>query len=147
MYHISPQDFTELVRLSHSWSDLARRCGQPLKFGRFCSTRCVTALKQKLLSLRLDTQHFTARNTRPDVPDDVFREFVRDSTKLSDLMRKCSYCYSSRHARAYCMQRIKDLCLPITRLRLRKSPASIKPRTSTKLNAVDDESVRALARM
>ena len=27
MYHITPQDFREFVCLSHSWSDLARRCG------------------------------------------------------------------------------------------------------------------------
>jgi hypothetical protein len=144
MYHISPQEFTELVRLSDSWSDLARRCGASLKFGRSCTSRCVLALKQKVLSLRLDTQHFTSRNTRPDVPDDTFRGLVRESTKLSDLMRKCNYCYSSRHARAYCMQRIKDLRLSITHFRLRKSPASIKPRTSTKLHKVDDKSFAEL---
>jgi hypothetical protein len=144
MYHISPHEFTELVRLSHSWSDLARRCGQELKFGRFCSSRCVSALRQKVQSLRLDTQHFTSRNSRPDISDDAFRDFVRNSTKLSDLMRQCSYCYSSRHARAYCMQRIQDLRLSISHFRLRKSPASIKPRTSTKLHAVDDERFKAL---
>lgn len=144
MYHITPAEFTDHVRLSSSWSDLARRCGQPLKFGRFCSSRCVSALKQKVLSLRLDTTHFTARSTRPEIADDVFRDYVRDSTKLSDLMRKCSYCYSSRHARAYCMQRIQDLRLSVTHFRLRKSPASIKPRTSTKLHAVDDERFSAL---
>ena len=144
MYHISPQEFTDLVRASDSWSDLARRCGKPLKFGRFCTSRCVTALKQKVLSLRLDTQHFTSRNTRPDVSDDAFCDFVRQSTKLSELMRKCNYCYSSRHARTYCMQRIKDLRVPITHFRLRKSPTSMKPRTSTKLHAVDDESFRTL---
>jgi hypothetical protein len=144
MYHISPQEFTDLVRISESWSDLARRCGKPLKFGRFCTSRCVAALKQKVLSLRLDTQHFTSRNTRPDVPDDAFRDFVRESTKLSELMRKCNYCYSSRHARAYCLQRIKDLRVPIKHFRLRKSPTTMKPRTSTKLHAVDDESFRTL---
>jgi hypothetical protein len=42
------------------------------------------------------------------------------------------------------MQRIKDLRLPITHFRIRKSPASIKPRTSTKLHAVDDERFRTL---
>ena len=144
MYHISPQEFTDLVRLSDSWSDLARRCGKPLKFGRFCTSRCVLALKQKVFSMRLDTQHFTSRNTRPDVPDDAFGDFVRQSTKLSELMRKCNYCYSSRHARAYCMQRIKDLRLPMAHFIIRKSPASIKPRTSTKLHAVDDERFSAI---
>ena len=144
MYHISPQEFTDLVRLSDSWSDLARRCGKPLKFGRFCTSRCVSALKQKVLSLRLDTQHFTSRNTRPEVPDDAFRELVRQSTKLSELMRKCNYCYSSRHARTYCLQRIKDLRIPITHFRLRKSPASMKPRTSTKLHAIADQPFSAL---
>jgi len=144
MYHISPQEFTDLVRVSDSWSDLARRCGKPLKFGRFCTSRCVLALKQKVLTMRLDTQHFTSRNTRPDVPDDAFCDFVRQSTKLSELMRKCNYCYSSRHARTYCMQRIKDLHLPIAHFRVRKSPANLKPRTSTKLHAVDDERFRSL---
>jgi hypothetical protein len=138
MFHISPQEFTELVRLSDSWSDLARRCGKPLKFGVSGSSRCVLALKQKVLSLQLDTKHFTSRNTRPEVSDDVFRESVRQSTKLSEVMRKCNYCYSSRHARAYCMQRIKDLRLPSTHLRIRKSPSCSKPRTSTKLHSIDD---------
>ena len=59
MYRISPQEFTGLVRLSHSWSDLARRCGnRATKKGGFCSKR-VTVLKKKVLFLTLDTQHFT----------------------------------------------------------------------------------------
>ena len=58
MYHISVQEFKEYVRLSHSWSELARRCGQPTKFGRCCSDRVMKALKQKALFLQLDTQHF-----------------------------------------------------------------------------------------
>jgi hypothetical protein len=144
MFHVSPQEFAEFVRLSDSWNDLARRCGKPLKFGRFGSSNCVLAMKQKVLSMRLDTTHFTPRNTRPDVPDDAFRGLVRESTKLSDLMRKCNYCYSSRHARAYCVQRIKDMCLTTVHFKVRKSPASIKPRTSTKLHAVCDENFRTL---
>ena len=35
MYHISVQEFKEHVRLSHSWSELAHRCGKPLKNGRW----------------------------------------------------------------------------------------------------------------
>ena len=59
MFHVSVQEFKEYVRLSHSWSELARRCGEKQKFGRFCSSRCITTLKQKVLFLKLDTQHFT----------------------------------------------------------------------------------------
>ena len=60
MYRISPMQFTEFVRESTSWSDLARRCGQPVRFGRGCSTRCLSILKQKVLFMKLDTQHFTS---------------------------------------------------------------------------------------
>ena len=59
MYQISVPEFKEYVRLSHSWSELARRCGQPTKFGRFCSDRVIKALKEKALFLKLDTQHFS----------------------------------------------------------------------------------------
>jgi hypothetical protein len=58
MYQVSVPEFKEYVRLSHSWSELARRCGQPMKFGRFCSYGVLTTLKQKVLFLKLDTEHF-----------------------------------------------------------------------------------------
>ena len=58
MYQISVPEFKEHVRLSHSWSELARRCGQPTKFGRFCSDGVLTTLKQKAVFLKLDTDHF-----------------------------------------------------------------------------------------
>jgi hypothetical protein len=58
MYHISVQEFKEHVRLSHSWSELARRCGEPLKNGRFGTPSCVKTLRQKVLFLKLDTHHF-----------------------------------------------------------------------------------------
>jgi hypothetical protein len=58
LYKISVSEFKEHVRLSHSWSELARRCGQPTKFGRFCSDSVVSTLKQKVLFLKLDTEHF-----------------------------------------------------------------------------------------
>ncbi len=61
MFHVSVQEFKEYVRLSHSWSEFARRCGEKQKFGRFCTSRCVKTLKQKVLFLKLDTQHFTGR--------------------------------------------------------------------------------------
>ena len=58
MYQISVEEFKEHVRLSHSWNELARRCGQTEKFGRKTSSRCVTTIRQKVLFLKLDTQHF-----------------------------------------------------------------------------------------
>ena len=58
MYQISVQDFKEHVRLSDSWSELARRCGQKTKFGRFCSDSVVRTLKAKVLFLKLETEHF-----------------------------------------------------------------------------------------
>ena len=57
MYQISVPEFKEHVRLSDSWSELARRCGQTEKFGRKTSSRCVTTLRQKVLFLKLNTQH------------------------------------------------------------------------------------------
>jgi hypothetical protein len=69
MYRTSPQEFTEFVRVSHSWSDLARRCGaRAKKRGDVCS-KIVTVLKQKVLFLKLDTLHFTSMgNARTHVP-------------------------------------------------------------------------------
>ena len=58
MYRISVPEFKEHVRLSHSWSELARRCGQRTKFGRFRCTRVVSTLQAKVLFLKLDTEHF-----------------------------------------------------------------------------------------
>ena len=59
MYQISPEEFTELVRLSHRWEELGRRCGARAKLSDgFCGT-IVKVLKQKVLFLKLDTQHFT----------------------------------------------------------------------------------------
>ena len=59
MCRIAPEDFSELVRHSHSWSDLARRCGARAKpAGGFCVTM-VTVLKKKVLFLKLETEHFT----------------------------------------------------------------------------------------
>ena len=55
MYHISVPEFSEFVRLSQSWSDLARRCGQP----GILKQSIRTNLKQKVAFLKLDTQHFT----------------------------------------------------------------------------------------
>ena len=69
MYRISPKEFTDFVRESTSWSDLARRCGQPLRFGRFCSTRCLSILKQKVVFMKLDTQHFTSNGRIEDAED------------------------------------------------------------------------------
>ncbi len=55
-----PQEFTKFVRLSHCWSELASRCGEQttIKNGGI-SCRLVKALKEKVLFLKLDTQHFT----------------------------------------------------------------------------------------
>jgi hypothetical protein len=58
---ISAEEFTEFVYDSKSWSDLASRCGEPaiMNNGGF-SWKLATVLKQKVLSLNLDTQHFTS---------------------------------------------------------------------------------------
>jgi hypothetical protein len=94
MFHVSVQEFKEYVRLSDSWSELARRCGETEKFGRFCSGRCVTILKQKVLFLKLDTQHFThhhsSMKTRiAEISPEDFTEFVRLSLNWSDLASRC----------------------------------------------------------
>ncbi len=109
MYHVSPQDFGEIVCLSHSWSDLARRCGHT---GVYTKSIC-TVLKQKVLFLKLDTQHFTrktARTRRAWIAERVcevgkcrlsdgnqmylispqeFTELVRVSKSWSDLASRC----------------------------------------------------------
>ena len=61
MYQVSPQEFAEFVRLSHSWSELARRCGERAKKNAHgIKDGIVRVLKQKVLFLKLDTQHFTS---------------------------------------------------------------------------------------
>jgi hypothetical protein len=62
MYHISVQKFKEYVRLSHSWSDLARRCGENGKEQGNTSRSCGRVLRQKVLFLNLDTQYFKYRS-------------------------------------------------------------------------------------
>jgi len=95
MYHISVQEFKEHVRLSHSWSELVRRCGQPTNFGRFCSQACLGTLRQKVLFLNLDTQHFTQQNSWmktliSEISEKEFIEFVCLSQSWSDLARRCA---------------------------------------------------------
>ena len=93
MFHISVQEFKEYVRLSHSWSELARRCGEPTKLG------CVSTLKEKVLFLKLDTQHFTVKKCSETararrawiagISPQEFTEFVRLSHSWSDLASRC----------------------------------------------------------
>ena len=54
------EEFTEFVRLSKNWKDLARRCGYELQFGAGGNT-WRSALQKKVVSLGLDTQHFNCR--------------------------------------------------------------------------------------
>jgi hypothetical protein len=54
----------QFVGLSHSWQELAHRCGARVKRnGKICN-RIVTVLKQKVLFLKLDIQHFTYTHTK-----------------------------------------------------------------------------------
>ncbi len=87
------EEFTEFVRLSKNWKDLARRLGYELKFGAG-ATHWRAALQKKVVSLGLDTQHF---NSRPrmdqlyhiSVPE--FKEYVRLSDNWSELARRCGW--------------------------------------------------------
>ena len=54
------QEFTEFVRMSKNWKDLARHCGYELKFAQSNNWR--SALQKKVVSLGLDTQHFNCRS-------------------------------------------------------------------------------------
>ncbi len=58
MYQISVQEFKEHVRLSHSWSELSCRCGHTSPRGRSINMSVARLLKEKVLFLELDTQHF-----------------------------------------------------------------------------------------
>ena len=67
MYQISVPEFKEYVRLSHSWSELARRCGERAKKNAHgIKDGIVRVLKQKVLFLKLDTQHFTSMSRVKD---------------------------------------------------------------------------------
>jgi hypothetical protein len=50
------QEFTEFVRLSKNWKDLARRCGVELQFGSG-GNKWRSTLQKKVMSLGLDTEH------------------------------------------------------------------------------------------
>ncbi len=61
MYQIAPEEFSELVGVSHSWQELARRCGARVKKNDVVYDGIITVLKQKVLFLKLDTQHFRGK--------------------------------------------------------------------------------------
>jgi hypothetical protein len=70
MTEISTEEFIEFVRLSHSWSDLARRCvGERANKKRGdIRNRLAKLLKEKVLLLNLDIQHFTSMGRRTHAP-------------------------------------------------------------------------------
>jgi hypothetical protein len=61
MYQLSPEEFSELVGVSHSWQELARRCGARVKKNGVVSESIITVMKQKVLFLKGDTQHFRGK--------------------------------------------------------------------------------------
>ena len=85
------QEFTEFVRLSKNWKDLARRCGYELKFGAQ-SNKWRKALQKKVVSLGLDTQHFNCRprmDQMYQISVQEFKEHVRLNDSWRELTRRC----------------------------------------------------------
>jgi hypothetical protein len=92
MSDMSPEEFTELVRRSNSWSDLVRRCGLPLSPAGSDRNRRVSAMKKKVLSLGLDTQHFRYKQRTEQmfqISVQEFKEHVCLSHSWSELSCRC----------------------------------------------------------
>jgi hypothetical protein len=109
------EEFTEFVRLSKNWKDLARHCGYELKFGAGAN-HWRAALQKKVASLGLDTQHFNCRPRMDQmyhisVPE--FKEHVRLSDNWSELARRCGWMGKKTGCRVVNLLREKVLFLKL----------------------------------
>ena len=80
------EEFTEFVRLSKNWKDLARRLGYELKFGAGAN-HWRSVLQKKVASLGLDIQHFNCRGRMDEMYQISVQEF-KEHVRLSDSWRE-----------------------------------------------------------
>ena len=140
LYDINPQDFADLVRHSNSYQDLAKRCGCPIYRDGLVKTYIMRFIYKKIENMSLNTDHF---HSKCPVPDDVFIQFVKDSTCLTQVIKKCKAItgkcnWNPNHYNS----RIKDLCINTDHFKIRKKWTGDQP--SRKMNAIDDETFKTI---
>lgn len=139
MYDTSPSDFAHHVRHATSWKDLAVRCGCPI-YRNASRPYHMRHIHQKIANMRLNTDHISPKCP---VPDDVFIQFVKDSTCLTQVQKKCKAIKGFNYSNPdYCNTRIKSLCINIDHFKVRKKFTTSKP--SKKMNAIDDETFQTI---
>lgn len=139
LYNISKEDFADHVRHATSWNDLGIRCGCEVNNeGVIKNSGQMYSLKQKVFNMRLSTEHFYKQSR---IPDDVFKIIVKESDRLTHVIKKCNMnSGSSRNYRNAILQRIEDLCIDITHFKTNKSRTAML--LSSKLEAIDDDTFR-----
>lgn len=140
-YNISKEDFADLVRHSNGYQDLAKRCGCPIQYrDGIVRTHIMRFIYKKIENMRLNTDHFYSKCP---VPDDVFIQFVKDSTCLTHVIKKCQAITGkcNRNPNHY-NSRIKDLCISTDHFKMRKKWTGNQ--TSRKMNAIDDETFKMI---
>ena len=142
MYDISPPDFAHHVRHANSWNDLGIRCGLEQDDRGYVRNRDkMSILHQKVTNMRLNTDHFHSQQTL--IPDDVFIQFVKDSTCLTQVAQKCKSITGKYNSNSkYYNSRIKDLCINTDHFKMRKKWTGGQP--SRKMNAIDDETFKTI---
>jgi hypothetical protein len=136
LFDISPQDFAHHVRHANSYVDVAERCGYEIvRRGSNSYSVIIKYIKQKILNMRLNTEHFLRQY---QVPDDVFKTIIRESTCLSHVLRKCKV---SNIEKEKVLKRIEDLGIDIKHLKIKKRNGY---KCCSKLDAIDDETFKTL---
>ena len=139
MYDINPSDFAHHVRHATCWKDLGFRCGlEKDEFGRIQSGN-YKFLMQKALNMQLNTQHFHGQK---QVTDDDFKTIVKESTCLTQVMRKCNP-YSTR-GKEETLKRIEYLCIDISHFKTRKNSKPYNCRN--KVDEIDEETFKTLVK-
>ncbi len=140
LYDISDDVFVDLVRQSNSYQDLAKRCGCPV-YRNICVLGPVMRyIHQKIANMQLDVQHLDSNSHTP-VPDDVFIQIVKDSTSLTQVMKKCKAIKGKYTSDInYCKTKIQGLRINIDHFKMRKK----NTRSSKKMKAIDDETFQTI---
>jgi hypothetical protein len=140
LYDISKEDFAHHVRHATSWNDLGIRCGlEKDEFGKIRNNNKLLMLHQKVDNMKLNSQHFYGQK---QVTDDVFKTIVKESTCLTQVMRKCNL--SSSTDKVQILKRIEYLCIDISHFKTRRTPKTYKCRN--KVDAIDEETFKTLVK-
>jgi hypothetical protein len=137
LYDISPPDFADHVRHANSWNDLGIRCGlEPDVFGK-CNNNKLSMIQEKVENMRLNTEHFHGQK---QIKDDDFKIIVKESTCLTQVLRKCNL----SHEKEKVLERIESLCIDIAHFKTRKNSKPYNCRN--KVDEIDEETFKTLVK-